>query len=315
VALRTNPTVEQARAFIAAADAPTYKEAAKRLPSGTDSIRVQRLVRRLAKAIGSDPLVVSDWRGVLTLTEAGRDALEMARRFVDAGDALHLTPGRLLFSAYPVIATRLVAARPDLIEGPKPLELFEISEVSRNDGGAELVRRVASGRLDIAIAPAGMAGAERTLREHPLYTWSLRIALPQAHPKANSESVTPADVADLRFVVAPRGHLSRELVEGAFNVAGMKLNVLLEAESQFFMNQVAHKSRSLAAAIPDDAFGTTGRRIGPVLTSHGKTLGGNYAIYVRKGRVGAARSRREQQIDAMVKQIASAFPKARSKSA
>lgn len=274
------PTVEQARAFCAVAGAVSYKQAADRLHL-SEHVPVIRLVNRFSKALGRGRLVLSNPRGEVWLTPAGREILPAAQRFVDSALALRELPAEIRFSAYPTIAGRVAQRCGDLLEAPVPLVMHDISEASREDGGWGLVHDVVAGRLDMAIAPIGLAHAG--LEEHFLYAWRLRVVLPEAEsPLSGRKRVTPADLASWRIAASPVGHTSRDLLEAAFAAQGVDLKVALESPNQELLRSVARGGQHYVAVMPDDAFDTPDVRRGPCLTAPGMPrLGGGYALYIR----------------------------------
>jgi DNA-binding transcriptional LysR family regulator len=298
----TGPTIRQARYLIAVADAGTYKKAAALVADGANSRGAMRLVKRFGDTIGSpEPLVSADRRGNVRLTETGRDVLPLARRVVDAADALRDAGVTPLFSSYPVIAARLIAARPELLEDGQ-LALKDVHDSNRAQGGIEIVRRVAEGNLDIAVAPSRLANRFPDLTERPLYSWGLRIALPRDHALADVDQVSPHDLTDLRFVATPPFHRSRQLLESAFTLERLIPEILMESRDQTLLLEIAQNSQSLAAAIPDDVSRPDGK-IDPLLVSRGQAVSGAYSVYYRAGTVGTPTSRRRTRINELVEEI------------
>jgi DNA-binding transcriptional LysR family regulator len=276
----SGPTVEQARAFCAVAEATSYKRAAEELHLA-EHISLIRLVNRFGKALERGPLVSADPRGEVALTPAGREVLPAARRFVESAEALRESPADIRFSAYPAIAGRVAQMCADLLDAPIPIVLCDVREASRFDGGAQLVADVVQGELDMVIAPAGLG--REGLEEHALYDWRLRVVLPAvANPLSGRKRVTPTDLAAFRIAAAPSGHTSRELLGTAFAVRGLTLKVSLESPNQDLLLAVARDGEHYVAVLPDDAFDSDALRSAPCLTARGAPqLGGSYALYLR----------------------------------
>jgi len=287
-------TIEQARAFCEVARSSTYAAAADRLAPdraarGQSHVRVIRLIGRFAAALGHRPreLVHTDNRGGVTLTALGLEVLPLARRLVDAADALQVEQRAVRFSTYPSIAGQVVAACPELLDAEVPLLLTDVSEVARRDGGAQLVRDVADGILDIAVAPAslGVAGVEERL----LYRWSLCCLPPGRRGSLEEEAATirPADMQRFAIAAAPSGHRSREALERAFADDDVRLVVAVESSSQELLRDLAAHSSRHVAVVPDDAFGSrlpdAGQPGGtPRIVSRSTPWwGGDYALYWR----------------------------------
>jgi len=163
-----------------------------------------------------------------------------------------------------------------------------------------MVHDVAAGRLDMAIAPAGIKRDE--LVEHSLYQWRLRVVLPKdpgngrnggvADEELRAEieklrekkKVQPEDIADLRIAVAPHGHKSRELLRRAFASAGIDLKVALESPNQELLKAVALGGTQSVAVMPDDAFDAKEVGEAPYLFVKGskEEFKGKYSLYVRR---------------------------------
>lgn len=309
------PTVDQARAFCAVAAASSYKEAAERMQLG-EYVSLIRLVGRFTRALEQGPLVEHEAKGRIRLTPAGRRALSVAQRFVEAADDLKKLEPEIRFSAYPTIAGRLAARCPQLLEQQVPLVLKNISEANRQDGGWKLVHDVASGRLDMAIAPAHLR--EERVIERVLYSWRLRVIFPRRRAGdatrrlREQDEVTPADIAAYRIAAAPLGHKSRELLEDAFAMANVDLRVALESPNQELLRAVARGGRQHVAVIPDDAFDSVDVKKAPVLHVEGwdEPLGGEYALYTRKDlteKEDPEGSQHEAAVVAAAEELADAF--------
>jgi DNA-binding transcriptional LysR family regulator len=277
---QSQPTIEQARAFCAVAQAGSYRRAAERLGAGEPYIWLIRLVQRFEAALRRPALLDTSVRGVVSLTASGREVLPAAERFVAAAEALIEASTAIRFSAYPSIAGRVVARNADLLDGPMPLLLCDVSEGSRQDAGTGLVHDVETGTLDLAIAPGGMATGSVT--EIPLYRWRLRVLLPSgAEPHAGA-TIAPRQLANFSLAASPRRHSSREHLEHAFASDGVPLTIAIESSSQEMLRDLAQSSTRHAAILPDDAFGPPDRSLGPALvTEDHREWGGSYALYVR----------------------------------
>lgn len=282
------PTLDQARAFCAVAEALSYREAAKNLGKG-DHVKLVRLISRFTKTLGYGRLIEPEAKGRIRLTARGRSVLPAAKAFVEA--ALELTELRpeIRFSAYPTIAARMAQECPQLLEQKVPLVLKNVSEANRQDGGWKLVHDIVAGRLDMAIAPAGLE--EDSLTERPLYSWRLRVIFPGGAEDEETKKlrqrtyVTPAQIARFRIAVAPAGHKSRELLREAFDIANVTLKIALESPNQDLLRAVALGGTQHAAVIPDDAFFEVPNvKTAPYLLVKGskKRFGGDYALYMRK---------------------------------
>jgi DNA-binding transcriptional LysR family regulator len=283
----TGPTVEQAQAFCAVADASSYKQAAANMGL-SEHVTLVRLVSRFTKALNHGQLLEQESKGRVRLTAIGSRVLPAARAFVESDSELRELRPEIRFSAYPTIAGRMARECPELLEQEVPLVLKNISEANRQDGGWRLVHDVASGRLDMAIAPAHLP--EERLTERPLYSWRLRVILPEDEESepvrklGRRKRVTPADIVNFRIAVAPAGHKSRELLRQAFEMADVNLKIALESPNQEFLQAVAQGGKQHVAVLPDDAFDAQGVKHAPSLYVRGseRKFGGEYALYMRR---------------------------------
>jgi DNA-binding transcriptional LysR family regulator len=272
------PTVEQAHAFWMVAEEGSYKGAAERL-GFADHVAVLRLVNRFTKALDRGPLVHSSTRGEVVLTALGREIVPAAKRYFEAAQALTSVRPEVRFSSYPAIAGRVAAFWGGLLDARIPLVLTGVSEASREDSGATLVKGVAEGRLDLVIAPAGMGEG---LMETPLYSWKLRVVVPDGSPLAGKKRVRPADIAALQIAAAPRGHTSRGLLSKAFALDGLDLHVALESPNPGLLRAVVKGSSRYVAVMPDDSLEGKDLRNGPELTARDDScFEGNYSLYMR----------------------------------
>ena len=272
----SGPTIEQARAFCVVADLGSYSAASRRL--GTTRIAVHRLVARFATAIDRGPLITATTAGTATVTEAGQDVLAAARRFVHAADGLAGVDRVVRLSTYPAVAEQIVHAHPDLLGAAAGVELVDVTDASRAGAGSGLIADLMSGRLDLAIAPAGL-GHPQSLHEVPLYEWTLRAV---GLGDRASDEVRPRELATWSIAAAPAGHRSRKVLENAFAADRVPIAVSLETSSQELLRTVGHASPEHVAVLPDDAFGPPDRKLGPAVRSaeHDR-YGGGYALYVR----------------------------------
>ena len=278
------PTIDQAKAFCEVADNRSYVRAGERLEQTRMS--VIRLVGRFAESVERGELFTPSRRGEVDLTAAGRELLPAARRFVAAADALTDNRAEIRFSAYPSIVQQVMTRCPDLLEAEVPMLLVDVSEESRGDGGRGLVSAVSSGRLDLVAAPSRLLSHKELeiegLQELFLYSWQLRVVVPEGHGFEAKDALAPAQLAGLQIGAAPAGHRSRALLEAAFAAAGTGLEVALESDSPEMLHSVARHSNLHVAIIPDDSFGASDEGLGPSLTDGSRRcMGGDYSLYLR----------------------------------
>src|SRR2546423_5964191 len=117
-------TLDQASAFVAVAEAGTYREAA-RLLGIANHVAVIRLVARFTTVLGLGKLVDASRRGEVKLTPLGLRLLPAAQRMVEAAEAMSHIHDDIRFSSYPAIAGRLVTAAPELLEREERLNFYD----------------------------------------------------------------------------------------------------------------------------------------------------------------------------------------------
>jgi DNA-binding transcriptional LysR family regulator len=278
------PTIEQARIFCLVASLGSYAKVAEQLGIAKEQRGpLARMVRRLGEALpGGVPLTSVSPDGSVELTSAGDAALPFAEALVRAADRLGEVQPRVRLTMYPAVALRVAQGGSGLLESTE-VDLAEISDRPRSDGGRALVRDIAIGRADLAVAPeflqtpAGVASV-------PAYSWLLRVSLSSRHPLAGEPTINPARIVKegMRVVCSPPGHRSRALIEQAFIADRVPLPLAFASSDPFFIEQVARTGDSLAGVLPDDSFGAPKSQIGPVLVSEQDgPVGGSYAVYYR----------------------------------
>lgn len=308
----TDPTLEQAVVFCALADAAVAGQgmvAAAHALGHSDTKKVSGLLARFGNSLNRGPLIARPGRGKLELTAAGVEVLPWARQFVSAATNMRERPADIRFSAFPSVAARVVRVLARHFEAPADgkdprLVLHGVTESSRNDGGRGLVRRVISGEVDLVIAPSDLTND--TLMERPLYQPKLRIALPAEHPLSSAAEITPTQLRDLHIMAAPKGHVSRGVLDDAFADAHVHLDIALESTDQHVLHDIASMSRHFAAAIPGDAFRDLDEAFGPVLRSGGHSMR-QYSLYQRPEDSKRGASTRGQQISDFANEIYDSF--------
>jgi DNA-binding transcriptional LysR family regulator len=280
---KTAPTVEQARAFCECAKHGNYGLAAEAM-GHDDRVAIIRLVSRFADALGQGKLVRADSRGNVSVTPEGEAALPIARRFVNAADALVVRSRPIRFSAYPGVTIQVLRSYPQLLSHRPPVALTGISEQSRRDGGRALVSGLIANELDLVVAPEGLTGEE--IVGDLLYGWSLRVLSAGTDERTEllreCEFVTPDDLLGFSVGAAPVGHRSRLMLDSLCAKHGVALDFALESASQELLREFVKVNPSHVAVLPDDAFGELNPELGPLLTtSDGEPWGSAYFLYRR----------------------------------
>ncbi|RJS45743.1 LysR family transcriptional regulator [Nocardioides cavernaquae] len=220
--------IETIRAFLEVADGTTVTVAAERAHRTQPAL--SRALSRLEREVGSE-LFQRSGRG-LTLTPAGRELLDSARRIVEAYDRgvravqdMAAPQGGFVPLAFlHTLGTWLV---PELIRSFRA-ERPEVRFDLRQHGDAGLVDDLLGGAVDLAITGG--------LPEHPqiesrrLLIEPLRLVVPPDHRFAGRRSVRLADLAADPFIVLKSGFSLRAVTEHLCVEAGFVPQIGFEGE-------------------------------------------------------------------------------------
>jgi LysR family transcriptional regulator, hydrogen peroxide-inducible genes activator len=288
----TEPTLEQAEALVKVARAKSIRGAAAELRLASPTAVYHRL-QRLAEALGVGPLVTGSVNGKVALTPDGQQVLPQAQALLDAHQALRGSGQTIRFACYPILAGR---AAPTVLDFARThqrdqveIVFHGISDELRRDRGATLLARAATGEVDVVIAPLG--NDPRGLERRYLYSWNLRLVVHDGNPLREREWVTIDELKGRQLLVAPPGHLSRQLFESAASRAAVPPRIAMELVDQHAMRAIATAGDTYAALVPDDAFGIPNDKLGPLLLDDdGEELRGAYALFYSKRHVVQAAS-------------------------
>lgn len=193
--LRTLRHVAQTGSFAAAGENLGYSQSA-----------VSRQIAALEKAVG-ETLFERGRRGVI-LTDAGEVLLSTATRVVGELDgAQHLLAGRrdrfagrISVGAFPSAAAALMPRAIATVVAQHPNLKVSIIEAA----SPTLLRRVHSGRLDLAVVAVDAEPAQSELDDFNRYELpqiGLCVAVPDSHRLARRGSVTPGELANEPWIV------------------------------------------------------------------------------------------------------------------
>ena len=219
--------LETIRAFLAVADGSTVTETAERAHRTQPA--VSRALARLERDVGSE-LFQRVGRG-MTLTPAGREMVEHARRIVESFDrgvraVQDITApggGFVPVECLHTLGTWLV---PELIRGfraERPAVRFDL----RQHGDAGLVDDLLDGVVDLAIT--GDRPTHPNIESRRLLLEPLRLVLPPDHRLAGRRSARLADVAGETFMLKPGFSLRRRTEEFCAEV-GFRPTIGFEGE-------------------------------------------------------------------------------------
>ncbi|GCD38400.1 LysR family transcriptional regulator [Streptomyces chrestomyceticus JCM 4735] len=215
---------QQLRYFVAVADTRHFTRAAEREHVAQPSLSQQ--IKALERELGAD--LFHRARGHITLTDAGRTLLPLARRILadtetarrEVQEVAQLRRGRLRLGAPPSLCASLV---------PDVLSVFHaaypgVELVVHEDGSQDLVRVLAAGELDLALiitplpeqAPA-LATAELLREELVVVSAPDRPA-----PVGGGRRMRVEDLRDRPLAMFRRGYDLREFTTAACRAAGFE---------------------------------------------------------------------------------------------
>ncbi|MEV5594243.1 LysR substrate-binding domain-containing protein [Streptomyces sp. NPDC052496] len=216
--------LQQLRYFVAVADTRHFTRAAEREHVAQPSLSQQ--IKALERELGAD--LFHRARGHITLTDAGRTLLPLARRVLadtetarrEVQEVAQLRRGRLRLGAPPSLCASLV---------PDVLSVFHaaypgVELVVHEDGSQDLVRVLAAGELDLALiitplpeqAPA-LATAELLREELVVVSAPDRQA-----PVGGGRRIRVEDLRDRPLAMFRRGYDLREFTTAACRAAGFE---------------------------------------------------------------------------------------------
>jgi DNA-binding transcriptional LysR family regulator len=283
-------TLDQAKALVSIAQSGSFERAATELGLKS-ATSVFHLVGRMEVTLGHGSLVGPSAHGKAVLTALGREVLPLAEALVEAYGAFEADKHEVRFSSYPSIAARVASTIATFNDRHAQISaaFYEITDQSRRDRGETLVSRVATGEVDLAVAPSQFKNPR--LAKKRLYSWTLRLVLPQGDRRRSRTTLTIDELTDLSFLVSPVGHSSRRLFDEASRGANTRPRIAMELGDQYVLEKIARAGRHYAAVIPDDAFGEPDTSLGPALVSADRRhLGGSYSLYYAKTQTSAARA-------------------------
>ncbi|HVV13431.1 LysR family transcriptional regulator [Amycolatopsis sp.] len=251
--------------FVAVAEELSFTKAARRLRVVQSG--VSTAIRALEREVGS-PLFERDSRHV-RLTDAGLAMLPEARATLAAArsahDAVRESRGELHGSV--AMGTLVSAAGIDVARllgrfhhaHPK----VRIRLLRSTTGSAGHITSLLAGTLDLALVafprrpPAGLISED-------LGEDALALVCAQDHPLARARDVTPEELATTGFVEFPRGWGSREMVDLAFERAGLDRVVQLEVPDYDTLSWLVREKHGVAFIPESVARSLPGLTIVPV---------------------------------------------------
>lgn len=211
--------LRQLRAFVAIADAGTFTAAARTLRVAQPSLSKQ--IRALESDLGA--VLLERRRAGVALTPAGELLLPWARRVLadlegaraDVAGLTSLERGRLSVGATPSLSTVLLPPVVASYHAAHPGVTLSVVEA----GSRDLVERLASGDLDLALVILPLPREERfdTL---PLLREELVLAVGKRHPLARRRTVRVGELRGVPLVMFREGYDLRSATIAACEQAG-----------------------------------------------------------------------------------------------
>ncbi|KOT86656.1 LysR family transcriptional regulator [Streptomyces sp. NRRL F-5755] len=216
--------LQQLRYFAAVADTRHFTRAAEREHVAQPSLSQQ--IRALERELGAE--LFHRARGHITLTDAGRTLLPLARRILadtetarrEVQEVAQLRRGRLRLGAPPSLCASLV---------PDVLSVFHaaypgVDLVVHEDGSQDLVRVLAAGELDLALIITPLPEQAPALATAELLREELVVVSSPDHPApvGRGRRMRVEDLRDHPLAMFRRGYDLREFTVAACRAAGFE---------------------------------------------------------------------------------------------
>jgi DNA-binding transcriptional LysR family regulator len=248
--------LRQLEYFVAVAEERNFTRAAERVHISQSGVSAQ--IRQLERELGAE-LFDRSARAV-TLTVAGKAALEHARAALAAADGVRRSVGEV---------TGLLRGRLSvgMVVGCTVLPLFEALAAFHEahpgvelslleDNSDRLVEAVRGGALDMALV--GAAALPEGVDSVAVVSEPLVVAVPAGHPLADRKRVGLREVCAHPLVCMPPGTGLRTVFDRACAAQGLRPGVALEASAAGAVADLAARglgvavlSESMAAAFAD----------------------------------------------------------------
>ena len=222
-----NLKLDQIGTFAAVADARSFRAAADRLNVAQSTVSAR--IRQLEETLGVR--VLDRTTRSVSLTGEGARLLAAARHAIGELEALAvqlkdeaaLQRGRVNMSALPsLVATFLLPAIREF-STLHPNVFVNVTDCVAD----RAVNLVLTGDADLAVTSRGPK--RRDLAFHPLLRDECLVVAPIGHPLARRSTVLLKAVGEYALLVPIRGAGFREVVDAAFNAAGLPMLVEREA--------------------------------------------------------------------------------------
>ena len=274
-----NISFRQMRAFSAVARAGSFTAASRQI-SLTQSA-VSMLVQQLEEALG---VQLFDRGSAVTLTEAGRQLLPLARRILDdlnqvvegASDLRSLRTGMLRVVAPQMLACTWIASVLGEFEAAHPEIGLRVTDTTTDD----VVGTVRRGEVELGVGPERPAGEDIT--RSFLMDVPIRMVCPARHPLAARRAVSWDELRDERWVIYS-SQFNRHL-ERILQAHDASLSMQTAAEVGYLTTALALVGvGSGLAAVPDYARMFAGNFDVRFVPLRGPEIRRQFFIYQRRG--------------------------------
>lgn len=246
--------------FVAVADQRHFTRAARQLHLTQSSLSAS--IRTLERELGG-PLFVRSTRHV-ELTEAGRALLPAAQRTLaaaeqgrDAVAGVHgLLRGQLTIGAIQTLGRIDLARILVRYHRRHPGVTLRV----HHDGVPALVDETLAGSVDLAFVDRPLGDHAGQVREHPLGSDALVLAVAAADPLASLRQVWLRDLADREFVEYRADSALRAQIDAACRAVGLRRRIGCETDVMTDLVDLIGHGMGISL-IPPDALRTAGDRV------------------------------------------------------
>lgn len=255
--------------FISVGELLSFSAAADKL--GVSQSAVSRQIQLLEQALG---LKLFDRVGrKVFMTPAGRDLLERGYEVQKAMVSLTSRATELSTGTH---GTVRIGATPQTLESviarilPRFMQKHPDVRIALvEDGSANLARAVARGDIDLAV---GALGRDPDFERRALFPLVALVAMPRDHRLGRRKNIEVQDLAEEQMLLLRHDFMTRQLFDGACQVAHVTPRILLESGSPHCLLALVQSGLGLAVIPSTVRLAKVHPRVVP-LTQNGRPLG------------------------------------------
>lgn len=245
--------LRQLEYLVAVAEEASFTRAAQRVHISQSGVSAQ--IRQLEHDLGAT--LIDRTGRTATLTEAGLAAVKHARETLAAAAAVRqavhdvtgLLSGRLTVGM--VTACTITALFDALATFHRAHPAVAVTLLE--DNSATLAEHIRAGAIDVALIGTPGSTPPPGLAALPLISERLVAAVPDTHHLSERSRLTLTDLAGCPLICMPRGTGIRTAFDQACAVAGLRMDVTLEASAAGTVADLA--ARGLGVAILSETIG------------------------------------------------------------